>query len=129
MANLKVGRHNLEQETTGLKFVFSIRVKPGFTVEEYAANWVIASKVMQNNPGAMGTRLYRDMNDPTRVLAIASWESREARNRKDDSQSEVVRKILAEHEEKCEFTFIGEFEDAEWEVLPEWLESRLPGPD
>ena len=102
-----------------MKFVFEVRVKPGFTVEEYAANWVAASRIMQQTPGALGTRLHRDMNDPDRLLAIASWESRGARNRKDDSRSEVVRRILAEQAEKCEVTILGEFDEPEWVVLPE----------
>ena len=101
-----------------MKFIFEVRVKPGYTVEEYAEKWLIASEIMQRTPGALGTRLHRDMNDPDRLLAIASWESREARDQKDDDKSEIVRKILAEHAEKCEINILGEFEEPEWEVIP-----------
>ena len=101
-----------------MKFIFEVRVKPGFTVEEYATNWVKASEIMQQTQGAKGTRLHRDMNDPNRLLAIASWDSREARNMKDDSKSEIVKRILAEHYEKCDITILGEFDEPEWEVIP-----------
>lgn len=105
-----------------MKFIFEVIVKPGFTVEEYAENWVKASEIIQQTPGARGTRLHRDMNNPNRLLAIANWESREARDQKDDSKSKLVREILAEHYAKCDINVIGEFEEADWEVIPEALE-------
>ncbi len=101
-----------------MKFIFEVLVKPGFTVEEYAENWLRASEIIQQTPGARGTRLHRDLNNPNRLLAIASWESREARDQKDDSRSETVRKILAEHAQKCVITVIGEFDEPDWEVVP-----------
>lgn len=102
-----------------MKFIFEVRVKPGYTVEEYAAKWIQASEIMQRTPGALGTRLHRDLNDPDRLLAIASWESKQARDLKDDNRDATVRKILAEHREKCEITLIGEFDEPEWEVVPQ----------
>ncbi|MGA9573544.1 MAG: antibiotic biosynthesis monooxygenase [Lysobacterales bacterium] len=101
-----------------MKFIFEVRVKPGFSVEAYAANWIRASEIIQQTPGAMGTRLHRKIGEPDTLLAIASWESKAARDAKDDSRDEIVRSILAEHAEKCEITVIGEFEEPGWEVLP-----------
>lgn len=101
-----------------MKFIFEVRLKPGFTAEEYAANWVRASEVIQQTPGARGTRLHRKIGEPDKLLAIASWESKEARDAKDDRRDELVRRILEEHSVRCEITVIGEFEDPEWEVLP-----------
>lgn len=101
-----------------MKFIFEVKVKPGFSVEQYAANWVRASEIIQRTPGAMGTRLHRKIGHPDTLLAIASWESKAARDAKDDSRDEVVRSILAEHAEKCEIRIIGEFEEPDWEVLP-----------
>lgn len=101
-----------------MKFIFEVIVKPPFTVEEYAANWIRASEIMQQTPGAMGTRLHRDLNDPNRLLAIASWESKQARDLKDDSRDATVRRILAEHHEKCDIRIIGEFDEPQWEVIP-----------
>ncbi|NHN36985.1 antibiotic biosynthesis monooxygenase [Pseudomaricurvus alcaniphilus] len=102
-----------------MKFIFEVIVKPGFTVEEYAANWLVASEIMQRAPGALGTRLHRDLNNPNRLLAIASWESKSARDQKDDERDATVRRILAEHHAKCEINIIGEFDEPEWQVIPQ----------
>ncbi len=101
-----------------MKFIFEV-ILTGMTAEEYAANWVKASEIIQQNPGARGTRLHRDLNNPDRLLAIASWESREARHLKDDEKSKIVRDILSEHALTCEINVIGEFDDPEWVVLPD----------
>ena len=102
-----------------MKFIFEVIVKPPFTVEEYAENWVRASEIMQRTTGARGTRLQRDLNNPHRLLAIASWESKAARDLKDDSRDATVRQILAEHHRKCDIRVIGEFDEPEWEVIPD----------
>lgn len=107
-----------------MKFIFEVRLKPGFTAEEYAANWVKASEVIQRTPGARGTRLHRKIGEPDTLLAIASWENKPARDAKDDRRDDLVRRILEEHSQKCEITVIGEFEEPEWEVLPEHLSDR-----
>jgi hypothetical protein len=52
------------------------------------------------------------------LLAIANWESRQARDQKDDNRSKIVRDILAEHYQKCEINIIGEFDEPEWVVIP-----------
>lgn len=107
-----------------MKFVFEVRLKPGFSAEEYAANWIRASEVIQRTPGALGTRLHRKIGDPNTLLAIASWEDKNARDAKDDRRDETVRRILEEHSQKCEIVVVGEFEEPEWVVLPE-----SPSPD
>ncbi len=101
-----------------MKFIFEVRMKPGFSVEEYARGWLEASRIMQQTPGAKGTFLHRKIGDPDTVLAIAHWESKEARDRKDDDSSETVRRILEKHARHCEIRVIGEFEEPEWQVLP-----------
>lgn len=111
-------RRRRRNEENAVKFIFEVKVKPGFSVEQYAANWIRASEIIQRTPGALGTRLHRKLGEPRTLLAIASWESKAARDAKDDNRDEVVRSILAEHAEKCEITIIGEFEEPEWEVLP-----------
>lgn len=102
-----------------MKFIFEVRVKPGYTVEEYAESWVRASEVIQQTPGARGTRLHRKIGEPDVLLAIACWESKAARDAKDDMRDDTVRAILEKHAKFCEFKLVGEFEDPEWEVLPE----------
>ena len=39
-----------------MKFIFEVIVKPGFTAEQYATNWIRASEIIQQTPGALGTR-------------------------------------------------------------------------
>lgn len=102
-----------------MKFIFEVRVKPGFTVEEYAQGWVEASEIIQQTPGARGTYLHRKIGEPDKVLAIAHWDSKADRDAKDDSRSEKVKAILARHAKVCEVTVIGEFDEPEWQVLPE----------
>jgi hypothetical protein len=101
-----------------MKFIFEVIVKPPFTVDEYAANWIKASEIMQATAGAMGTRLHRDINDRNRLVAIASWQSKAARDLKDDTRDETVRQIMAEHHTTCVIRVIGEFDEPEWEVIP-----------
>lgn len=102
-----------------MKFIFEVRMKPGYTVEEYADAWVRASEIIQRTPGAQGTYLHRKIGDPNALLAIATWESKAHRDAKDDRRNETVRAILEKHAANCEITVIGEFEEPEWAVLPQ----------
>ena len=102
-----------------MKFIFEVRVKPGYSVEEYAAAWVQASEIIQRTPGARGTYLHRRIGDPDCLLAIAHWDSKAARDAKDDRRDATVRAILEKHAQTCEIRVIGEFDDPEWQVLPE----------
>ena len=102
-----------------MKFIFEVRVKPVFTVEDYAQGWVEASEIIQQTPGARGTYLHRKIGEPDKVLAIAHWDSKADRDAKDDSRSEKVKAILAKHAKVCEVTVIGEFDEPEWQALPE----------
>ena len=98
-------------------------MKPGYTVEEYAQAWTEASRIIQQAPGARGTYLHRKIGEADTLLAIATWASKADRDAKDDERSETVRRILAEHAQKCEITVIGEFDEPEWQVLPEGCEA------
>lgn len=101
-----------------MKFIFEVRVKPGYSVEQYADAWMEASRIIQQTPGARGTYLHRKIGEPDTVLAIAHWDSKAARDAKDDRRDARVREILERHARTCDITLIGEFEDPEWEVLP-----------
>lgn len=101
-----------------MKFIFEVRMKPGYTVEQYADAWVRASQIIQRTPGARGTYLHRKIGDPATLLAIASWESKAHRDAKDDRRDETVRAILDLHAKHCEITLIGEFDEPAWSVLP-----------
>ena len=102
-----------------MKFIFEVKMKPGFSVEEYAEGWVKASEIMQQTPGALGTYLHRKIGSDDTVLAIAHWQSKAARGLKDDDASEEVRSILAKHAKHCDISIIGEFDDPEWQVIPD----------
>jgi heme-degrading monooxygenase HmoA len=109
-----------------MKFIFEVRVKPGYSVEEYGDAWVRASEIIQQAPGAQGTYLHRKIGDPNSVLAIAHWDTKRARDAKDDRRDSTVRAILEKHAETCEITVIGEFEDPEWQVEPSaWATSSV----
>ena len=60
------------------RFVFEARVRPGYSEEQYIEAWRAGSLVIQGQPGALGTHLHR--SEPGILVAIASWESRDARD-------------------------------------------------
>ncbi len=99
-------------------FVFEVQVQPGHAAEAYADAWVRASRLIQKAPGARGTRLHRRIGDATRLLAIASWESKAARDAMEAQPSAEVQRIIAEQAEFVDVRVIGEFEDPDWVVLP-----------
>jgi quinol monooxygenase YgiN len=102
-----------------MKFIFEVRMKPGYTVEEYAAAWISASEIIQRTPGARGTYLHRKIGSPDTLLAIATWDTKAHRDAKDDHRDATVRAILDKHAQHCNVTVIGEFEEPEWSVLPD----------
>jgi len=55
------------------------------------------------------------------MLAIASWESKAARDARDEflKPDSAMRAVLDAHLDIVEFKMIGEFEDPEWVVMPE----------
>lgn len=95
-------------------FVFEVQVRPGHTAEAYADAWVRASKIIQRAPGARGTRLHRKIGDPQRLLAIASWDSKAARDAMEANPSGEAQRIIAEQAEFVDVRVIGEFEDPDW---------------
>jgi hypothetical protein len=108
-----------------MKFIFEVRMKPGYTVDQYADAWVRASKIIQRTSGARGTYLHRKIGDPNALLAIASWESKAHRDAKDDRRDETVRAIMDMHAKNCGITVIGEFDEPQWSVLPEPPDSTV----
>ena len=100
-------------------FLFEIKVRPGYTAEQYADAWLRASRIIQQSPGARGTRLHRKIGEPGALLAIASWESKAIRDAMEENQPEAVRRIIASQAPFVDICVIGEFEDAEWRVDPD----------
>ena len=101
-----------------MKFIFEVRMKPGYAVEDYAEAWISASEIIQRTPGARGTYLHRKIGNPNTLLAIATWVSKAHRDAKDDRRDDTVRAILDRHRTHCETKVIGEFEEPDWSVLP-----------
>ncbi len=101
-----------------MHFIFEVRIKPGYTPEQYADAWVRASEIIQRSPGARGTRLHRKIGRPDVLLAIATWESKAERDAMEASQPDAVRAIIASQAEFVDIAVIGEYEAPEWEVVP-----------
>lgn len=101
-----------------MHFIFEIHLQPGYPAESYARAWVEASKLIQQAPGAAGTRLHRKIGESNVLLAIATWESRDSRLAMEQGVDQRVRDIIAQQAEFVEVTMIGEYEAPEWEVLP-----------
>jgi heme-degrading monooxygenase HmoA len=99
-------------------YIFEVHIGPGYTPEQYADAWVRASTLIQRAPGALGTRLHRKIGEPDVLLAIASWESKAARDAMEARPSEQVAAIIAQQTPFVEIRLIGEFDAPEWEVLP-----------
>jgi hypothetical protein len=101
-----------------MHYIFEVHMKPGYRAEQYADAWVRASELIQQARGARGTRLHRKIGDPNTLLAIATWESKAARDAMETRRDERIGRIIAEQAEFVEIRLIGEFEEAEWVVQP-----------
>lgn len=101
-----------------MQYIFEVYLKPGYSAEQYADAWIRASAIIQRAPGARGTRLHRKIGDPRRLLAIATWDSKAARDAMETTTPDEVATIIAEQAPHVEITVIGEFEAPQWEVLP-----------
>ena len=99
-------------------YVFEVHVRPGHTPEQYAEAWVAASELIQRAPGARGTRLHRKIGDPNVLLAIASWDSKAARDAMEDDADERVAEIIRSQAAFVDVRVLGAFEEPDWVVLP-----------
>ncbi len=104
-----------------MKYIFQVKIKDGHTIEDYSEVWKKGSAIIQKYPGAKGTRLFRKIGEPDILLAIAEWESKEARDNAMKSlrgANVETQNIWKAHNDYAEIIKIGEFEEAEWEVFP-----------
>lgn len=99
-------------------YVFEVEIRPGYTADQYAEAWVRASELIQQAPGARGTRLHRKIGDPGRLLAIASWDSKAARDAMEDRPEDDIRSIIESQAPYVRINTIGEFDDPDWVVMP-----------
>ncbi len=104
-----------------MKYIFEIKIKPDHRADEYVEAWKKASELIQDNQGARGTKLFRKINQPDTLLAIADWDSKEARDvamaklHKSDMETQKIWQAPKEFGDNIK---IGEFEESEWSVLP-----------
>ncbi len=98
-----------------MKYIFEVLVNEDYSVEQYADAWLAASKIIQQAVGANGTYLHRDLNNPRRALAIAHWDSKAARDKKDWDE-EAALKIIRQQADHVTVNLVGEFADPEWQV-------------
>ena len=99
-------------------YLFTVTVAEGYSAEQYADAWVRASRMIQQAPGARGTRLHRKLDDPRKLLAIASWDSKAARDAMEVQPPAAVKAIIAAEAPYVSIELIGEFDDPDWVVLP-----------
>ena len=99
-------------------YVFEVEILPGYTADQYADAWVRASELIQQAPGARGTRLHRRIDDPHRLLAIASWDSKDSRDAMESRPGDDIRSIIESQAPYVRIRTIGEFDDPEWVVMP-----------
>ena len=101
-------------------YIFEVTAKEGHSIDEYAASWLQASALIQRSSGARGTRLHRKIGDDRRALAIATWESKAARDADSVMGGEAVKAIIEAQADIVTVHFVGEFEAPDWEVLPKF---------
>ena len=101
-----------------MKYIFEVQIKEGYTAEDYADAWVRASRLIQQAPGARGTELHRKIDDPTRLIAIAHWDTKANRDAMENKHNPEVADIIKSAAPFCEIRTIGEFDEPEWVVLP-----------
>lgn len=98
------------------RFVFEIKVRPGQD-ETFIEHWCEGSKPIQEYPGARGTRLHKKRDEENTYIAIAEWESLEARRAaiKEINEGVTARakrvKAWRNNEDFGEVTIVGELDE------------------
>lgn len=104
------------------RYVFEIKVRPGED-EAFIEHWREGSKPIQEYPGARGTRLHKKRSEDHTYIAIAEWESLEARKAAmkeiKEEQTERAKRVKAwgNNEDFGEVTILGELDEID-RVLP-----------
>ena len=62
------------------KFIWKIKLDPEFSEEEFIKFWRETSQILQEYPGAMGTKMNKVVEEDRTYIAIAEWESKDARD-------------------------------------------------
>jgi quinol monooxygenase YgiN len=107
-----------------MHYIFEVHLSPGYSAEAYAEAWLAASRIIQQAPGARGTRLHRKIGQPDVLLAIATWDSKAQRDAMEGELPQAVREIIDRAAPYVRIELIGEYEAPEWEVIPPVEPSR-----
>lgn len=101
-------------------FVFKIRIKRGRTEAEYIKAWKNGSAIIQKQPGALGTRLYHKIDEPGTLIAIATWKSKEARDKamRVLNKDRRVKDIITKHQKYGNTYILGNFNGPTETVKP-----------
>ena len=69
--------------------------------EQFIRQWQAGSDIIQTYPGARGTLLFRSLDDPKVLYAMADWESKAARDAAMEAieQREDAEMVMAAHEQ------------------------------
>ncbi|QFT56991.1 antibiotic biosynthesis monooxygenase [Microbulbifer sp. THAF38] len=94
-----------------MKYIFEVRIKEGFTAEEYADAWVRASQLIQRAPGAMGTELLQKIGDENTLIAIATWHSKIERDAMQSRHTAEIDRIIQSVAPFVGIRLLGEYED------------------
>lgn len=105
------------------KFIFQVKVKDNQD-EEFIKHWHNGSIPIQELPGALGTRLHKVQGEDHTYIAIAEWESLEARKAAmkeiydgSDQERSARVKEWGDNEDFGEVTILGEVDEIST-VLP-----------
>lgn len=113
-----------------IRFVFQARLKPGCTEQQYIDAWRRGSQLVQVLPGARGTIMHRSLDYSNTYMAIATWDSKEARDSAMYELGQMDQSILEiwnEDEQYATFLLVsadlGHFEEIA-RVNPPFIQSR-----
>jgi heme-degrading monooxygenase HmoA len=91
-------------------FVFKINVKSG-CMNKYIEAWKRGSSIIQKQPGAQGTRLFKKIGEKDVLIAIASWKSKALRDKamKTLNKNPKIKEILNKHKQYGDTHILGNF--------------------
>lgn len=104
------------------KYIFRVNVRPGEDAE-FIRHWHGGSIPIQMNPGALGTRLHKVRSEEHVYIAIAEWESKEARSAAFTTLEDPMNPLYEEYkkwkenEDFGEVTLIAEVDEVSNVVL------------
>ena len=104
------------------RIIFEHHPKKG-QEDKFIEEWQRGSDIIQSYPGARGTKLFRDVNNPKILYASAEWESKAAR---ENIMPEIDAKMKAEGIYNLHEQYVDEVKIfAEMELIAESIPSKL----